>query len=80
MARAIQILETLEDSELVQNMYDTEALIKDIIGRIETNSVLNVEDYNFINFVLEKTKINLTKANNILKVGEKNGTFNRRTY
>lgn len=80
MARAIQIVETLEDSELVQNMYDTEALIKDIIGRIETNSVLNVEDYNFINFVLEKTKINLTKANNILKVGEKNGTFNRRTY
>lgn len=80
MARAIQIVETLEDSELVQNMYDTEALIKDIIGRIEINSVLNVEDYNFINFVLEKTKINLTKANNILKVGEKNGTFNRRTY
>lgn len=80
MARAIQIVETLEDSGLVQNMYDTEALIKDIIGRIETNSVLNVEDYNFINFVLEKTKINLTKANNILKVGEKNGTFNRRTY
>lgn len=80
MARAIQIVETLEDSELVQNMYDTEALIKDIVGRIETNSVLNVEDYNFINFVLEKTKINLTKANNILKVGEKNGTFNRRTY
>lgn len=70
MIKTIQIVETLAGSELIQNMYDTEKLIKDIISIIEDNSVLNIEDYKFTNFVLEKTKVNLQKVKNILKVGE----------
>lgn len=70
MIKTIQIVETLAGSELIQNMYDTEKLIKDIISIMEDNSVLNIEDYKFTNFVLEKTKVNLQKVKNILKVGE----------
>lgn len=70
MIKTIQVVETLAGSELIQNMYDTEKLIKDIISIIEDNSVLNIEDYKFTNFVLEKTKVNLQKVKNILKVGE----------
>lgn len=70
MVTAIQIVETLKDSELIQNLYDNEKLIKDITNIIDEKKVLNIEDYRFTNFVLEKTKINLQKVKNILKVGE----------
>lgn len=70
MVTAIQIVETLKDSELIQNLYDNEKLIKDITNIIDEKKVLNIEDYKFTNFVLEKTKINLQKVKNILKVGE----------
>lgn len=70
MIKTIRVVETLAGSELIQNMYDTEKLIKDVISIIEDNGVLNIEDYKFTNFVLEKTKVNLQKVKNILKVGE----------
>ena len=70
MIKTIQVVETLAESKLIQNMYETDKLIKEIITIIEGSSVLNIEDYKFTNFVLEKTKMNLQKVKNVLKVGE----------
>ena len=57
MLKIIEIKETIFDSQLVDNIYAIDKTIKNIIN--ETDFVINI--------ILEKTRINLEKAFDLLK-------------
>lgn len=68
MRRVIEVRETIFDSRLVENIYATEKLIKNIISRIEFTNELNYDDYKFIDIVMEKCKTGLEKAYEVMKM------------
>ena len=62
MLKIIEIKETIFDSQLVDNIYAIDKTIKNIINETDLVTELNKDDYNYINIILEKTRINLEKA------------------
>ena len=62
MLKIIEIKETIFDSQLVDNIYAIDKTIKNIINETDFITELNKDDYNYINIILEKTRINLEKA------------------
>lgn len=67
MLKIIEIKETIFDSKLVDNIYAIDKTIKNIINETDFITELNKDDYNYINIILEKTRINLKKAFDLLK-------------
>lgn len=67
MLKIIEIKETIFDSQLVDNIYAIDKIIKNIINETDFVTELNKDDYNYINIILEKTRINLEKAFDLLK-------------
>lgn len=67
MLKIIEIKETIFDSQLVDNIYAIDKIIKNIINETDFITELNKDDYNYINIILEKTRINLEKAFDLLK-------------
>lgn len=68
MIKILQVTETIEDGKLLDNVYKSEELIKEIEHRFEKNNELNIDDFKFIDITFEKVRIALQKANEILKV------------
>lgn len=62
MLKIIEIKETIFDSQLVDNIYAIDKTIKNIINETDFVTELNKDDYNYINIILEKTRINLEKS------------------
>lgn len=67
MIKIIEIKETIYDSQLVDNIYAIDKTVKEIMNETNFITELNRDDYNYINIILEKTRINLEKAFEILK-------------
>ncbi len=67
MVKIIEIKETIFDSKLIENVYAINKIINNFINQTEFTTELNRDDYNYINIVLEKSKINLQKAFEIMK-------------
>ena len=67
MVKIIEIKETIFDSQLVDNIYAIDKTIKGIMNETNFITELNRDDYNYINIILEKTRINLEKALELLK-------------
>lgn len=67
MVKIIEIKETIFDSQLLDNIYAIDKTIKEIMNETNFITELNRDDYNYINIILEKTRINLEKAFEILK-------------
>ncbi len=63
-----EIKETLTDSTIIENIYQIQKLIKDITKQTELIININQVDFNYINIVLDKTKINLQKIYQILNL------------
>ena len=67
MVKIIETKETIFDSQLVDNIYAIDKTVKEIMNETNFITELNRDDYNYINIILEKTRINLEKAFEILK-------------
>ena len=67
MVKIVEIKETLENTTLLDNIYAIDKIVKDIIKQTEFIEDLNIDDYNYINIILEKIKNNLKKANILIK-------------
>ena len=67
MVKIIEIKETIFDSQLVDNIYAIDKTVKEIMNETNFITELNRDDYNYINIILEKTRINLEKTFEILK-------------
>ena len=62
MLKIVELKETLEDTSLIDNLYEVNKLTKEIIKQTEFITELNKVDFNYIDIVIEKTKINLEKS------------------
>lgn len=68
MVRIVEIKETLLDSALVENIYKIKDLTEHIIEELELKRELNKDDYNYLEVILDKTKVNLQKSYMLLKL------------
>ena len=68
MIKILEIKETLFDSQLVKDIYELNQLTKQMINKIESIEDINYDDFKYLQILLEKTKIGLKKANEILKL------------
>lgn len=67
MIKIIEIKETLFDSQLVDNIYAIDKTIKEIMNETNFITELSRDDYNYINIIIEKIRINLGKVLELLK-------------
>lgn len=68
MLKIVELKETLEDTSLIDNLYEVNKLTKEIIKQTEFITELNKVDFNYIDIVIEKTKINLEKVEKLIKI------------
>lgn len=68
MLKIVELKETLEDTSLIDNLYEVNKLTKEIIKQTEFITELNKVDFNYINIIIEKTKINLEKVEKLIKI------------
>ena len=68
MVKLVQVKETVEDGELLENMYNIKTLIQSIIKQIESNNELNYDDYKFTLAAFIKVRQALQKVNEIIKI------------
>ena len=68
MIKIVEIKETLFDSQLAKDICWLNQLTKQMMNKIENIQDINYDDYKYLQILLEKTKIGLKKANEILKL------------
>lgn len=68
MLKVIEIKETLEDTSLIDNLYKVNKLTKELIKQTEFITELNKTDFDYINIIMEKTKNNLEKVKELIKI------------
>ena len=66
MLKIVEVKETLEDTSLIDNLYEVNKLTKELIKQTEFIEELNKTDFEYINIVLEKTRTNLEKVLKII--------------
>lgn len=62
MVKIIEIKQTLEDSSLIDNIYKINRLTSKIIRTLQMTDGLNIDDFNYMNVVAERSKIALEKV------------------
>lgn len=67
MLKIIEVKEELDNSTLVDNVYEIHKMIQHMIQDTEYITEINKDDYNYLNIVMEKTKNNLEKIKYIFE-------------
>ena len=68
MLKIVEIKQTIYDSDMIQNLHTIQKISQDILNEIQFIQEINIDDYKYLDIVLEKTKNNLSKVYNILKI------------
>ena len=68
MLKIIELRKTLEDTSLIDNLYKVNKLTKELIKQTEFITELNKTDFDYINIIMEKTKNNLEKVKELIKI------------
>lgn len=72
MLKIVEIKETTDNSNLVDNIYGINKTIKNIITDTEFIFELNRDDYNYLNIILHKTRKNLDIVYAIINKNKEN--------
>lgn len=67
MLKIVEIKQTIYDSDMIQNLHTIQKISQDILNEIQFIPELNKDDYQYLDVVLEKTKVNLLKVYNLIK-------------
>ena len=67
MRKILEIKENICNSSLLDNIYEVNKITHNLIRQINCVTEINIEDYNYLNIIIEKTKGVLTKAYEVLK-------------
>ena len=67
MLKIIEVKEELDNSTLVDNVYEIHKMIQHMIQDTEYIIEINKDDYNYLNIVMGKTKNNLEKIKYIFE-------------
>lgn len=68
MLKVFEIKETLENTLLIDNLYKLNKITKELINKTEFITELNKTDFDYINIIMEKTKNNLEKVKELIKI------------
>ena len=68
MVRVVELKEMVLNSNVYENIYNIKDISEQIIEELQLLQDINKDDYNYIELILEKTKINLQKAYMLLKL------------
>ena len=71
LMKIIELREKLSDTQIEEDIQKLKIIIKNIDINLSFLEELNVDDFNFISIILEKSKIALIKADEILKINTK---------
>lgn len=67
MLKIIEVKEELDNSTLVDNVYEIHKMIQHMIQDTEYITEINKDDYNYLNIFMGKTKNNLEKIKYIFE-------------
>ena len=67
MLKIIEVKEELDNSTLVDNVYEIHKMIQHMIQDTEYITEINKDDYNYLNIVMGKTKNNIEKIKYIFE-------------
>lgn len=68
MIKIVEVKEPITDSSIIDNLYHIQKLVKYMINLTEFIEESNKTDMDYINIILDKTKVNLQKIYSILKL------------
>lgn len=68
MIRIVEVKEPITDSSIIDNLYHIQKLVRYMINLTEFIEESNKIDLDYINIILDKTKVNLQKIYSILKL------------
>lgn len=68
MLNVIKVEQNIENTTLVKDIYNVEAILKDIQNKLEKCNELEETDYIFINLTFEKLQAYLAKVNTLLNM------------
>ena len=68
MSKIVEVKEPITDSSIIDNLYHIQKLVKYMINLTEFIEESNKTDMDYINIILDKTKVNLQKIYSILKL------------
>jgi len=66
--RIYEIKESLTNTTLVDNIYQIQKLIQNITNQTEFITDINKIDFDYLNIILDRTKVNLQKVYSILQL------------
>lgn len=67
MLKIVEIKQTIYDSDMIQNLHAIQRISQDIQNEMQFIPELNKDDYQYLDVVLEKVKVNLLKVYNLIK-------------
>ena len=68
MIKIVEVKEPITDSSIIDNLYHIQKLVKYMINLTEFIEESNKTDMDYINIILDKTKVNLQKIYSILNL------------
>ena len=68
MIKIVEVKEPITDSSIIDHLYHIQKLVKYMINLTEFIEESNKTDMDYINIILDKTKVNLQKIYSILKL------------
>lgn len=68
MLKIVEIKQTIYGSNMMENLHTIQKLSQDILNEIQFIQEINIDDYQYLDIVLEKTKVNLLKVYNLVKI------------
>ena len=67
MVKIIEVKQTLYGSDMIENLHTIQRISQDILYELQFIQEINKDDYQYLDVVLEKTKVNLLKVYNLIK-------------
>ena len=61
MVKIVEIKQTIYGSDMIDNLHTIQRISQDILNEIQFMQEFNIDDYKYLDVVLEKTKTNLLK-------------------
>lgn len=68
MVKIVEVKQTIYGSDMIENLHAIQRISQDILNEIQFIPELNKDDYQYLDVVLEKTKVNLLKVYNVVKL------------
>ncbi len=67
MLKIVEVKQTIYGSDMIENLRTIQRISQDILNEIQFIQEINIDDYQYLDVVLEKTKTNLLKIYGLVK-------------